>query len=139
MTPLLNCSNLPTVELHLPHDAAAVPAARHSVASIVAYAADDLVDRVSLVISELATNVVLHAEAPFTLRASYTDQQLLLEVHDETSEGPHDNESTDLDQGGRGMDVVDAVADRWGTTFHEPGKTVWAAFDAAGGSPLRPA
>ncbi|MGI8872972.1 MAG: ATP-binding protein, partial [Egibacteraceae bacterium] len=120
----------PSIELHLPRDPAAVAAARHCVASLVCYAAEDLVDRVTLAVSELATNAVVHTGAAFRIRATCHAGHLLVEVDDLGSGVPHRRQPDELAQTGRGVGLIEAVADRCGTTLHEPGKTVWAAFDA---------
>lgn len=130
MTPRLDPADAPAIELHLPRDPAAVAAARHGVASLVSYAAEDLVDRVTLAVSELATNAVVHTGATFRIRATCHAGHLLVEVDDVGPGVPHRSQPDDLALSGRGVGLVEAVADRYGTTLHEPGKTVWAVFDA---------
>ncbi len=40
---------------------------------------------------------------------------------------PVPNDDPD-EHGGRGLQIIDTLADRWGTTHNEDGKTVWAEF-----------
>ncbi|KOV25852.1 ATP-binding protein [Streptomyces caelestis] len=93
-------------------------------------------DTVTLVVAELVSNAVLHGHVPgrdFELRLTYDRTAGLVRVevsdthpgHPEipVSAGPP---SADTD-GGRGLLLVEAVADRWGVAGRTgPGKTVWA-------------
>lgn len=36
---------------------------------------------------------------------------------------------TEADESGRGLVLVEALADRWGVTGRSPGKVVWCEFD----------
>ncbi|WP_199816830.1 ATP-binding protein [Streptomyces sp. NBRC 110035] len=93
-------------------------------------------DTITLVVAELASNAVLHGHVPgrdFELRLTYDRSAGLVHVevsdthpgHPEFSE-PVGHPSADTD-GGRGLLLVEAVADRWGVNGRTgPGKTVWA-------------
>ena len=90
-----------------------------------------LVDDIKLVVSELATNAMVHARSPFTviLRASHAT--VLLEVLDETLVGPTLVVAQTLQTSGRGLAIVQALCREWGvSTRASGGKTVWATFDA---------
>jgi anti-sigma regulatory factor (Ser/Thr protein kinase) len=91
---------------------------------------------VTLVVAELASNAVLHGHVPgrdFELRLTYdrTAGLVRVEVSDTHPGRPEPPEpvgrpSADSDSG-RGLLLVEAVADRWGVTGRTgPGKTVWA-------------
>jgi anti-sigma regulatory factor (Ser/Thr protein kinase) len=93
-------------------------------------------DTVTLVVAELAANAVLHGRVPgrdFELRLTYdrTAGLVRVEVSDTHPGQPEIPESAgrpsaDTD-GGRGLLLVEAVADRWGVNGRTgPGKTVWA-------------
>lgn len=95
-------------------------------------------ERVEQVVAELASNAVLHGRVPgrdFRLTLTVTDgTRLRIEVTDTRgaalpSSGrvppPDDAES------GRGLLLVEALADAWGVeTGPPPRKTVWAELDA---------
>jgi anti-sigma regulatory factor (Ser/Thr protein kinase) len=90
---------------------------------------------VQLVVSELVTNAVLHAPASrtITLELSMTDGGVRVMVSDESPQEPEqqDHQAPPTAEGGRGVEIVDAVADRWGTQFRPPaGKTVWCDLEA---------
>jgi anti-sigma regulatory factor (Ser/Thr protein kinase) len=93
-------------------------------------------DAVTLVVAELAANAVLHGRVPgrdFELRLSYDRAAGVVRVEvSDTHPGRPERagsarrRSVDSD-GGRGLLLVEAVADRWGVAGRTgPGKTVWA-------------
>jgi hypothetical protein len=50
-------------------------------------------------------------------------------VSDETSRGPVPAGGDLLDESGRGVPLMDALSDRWGTSPHGAGKVVWFELD----------
>ncbi|WP_437088487.1 ATP-binding protein [Streptomyces sp. enrichment culture] len=90
-------------------------------------------DTVTLVVAELAANAALHgsvAGRDFELRLTYDRAAGLVRVEvSDTHPGLPDASARppeDAD-GGRGLLLVAAVADRWGVAGRTgPGKTVWA-------------
>lgn len=92
-------------------------------------AAWERADDVSLCVSELATNALLHGAPPgrgFLLRVRYDGDVLRVEVHD--SGGGEPCVADEADEGGRGLFLVAALADKWGVGQRDPGKVVWAEF-----------
>ena len=90
----------------------------------------DKVEAAQLVVSELVTNAVLHAAGnpTITLDLRRTDGAVRVLVSDgglgEPDRTLHPDPRTD--ETGRGVWLVDAFADRWGTETHgQDGKTVW--------------
>lgn len=81
---------------------------------------------VVLAASELATNVIRHAETTFTVHVSNEANRIRLEVSDGSSIVPAVEE---LAGPGRGLRVISGLSDRWGVESSENGKTVWAEFD----------
>jgi anti-sigma regulatory factor (Ser/Thr protein kinase) len=88
-------------------------------------------DDALLLTCELATNGLLHGEGPITVWAGLDGRRLRVEVHDH---GPglapgFVPVAARTDQaGGRGLQLVDALADRWG---HRTGRwfTAWFELD----------
>jgi anti-sigma regulatory factor (Ser/Thr protein kinase) len=81
-----------------------------------------------LTVSELVTNAVVHARTPATLRLSMRGHVLRVGVTDLASESrPAVRVAEDTAVNGRGLALVDAVADRWGVDApgDGSGKTVW--------------
>jgi anti-sigma regulatory factor (Ser/Thr protein kinase) len=95
----------------------------------------DGVEAAKLVVSELVTNAVLHApESPtISVDLRMTDDVVRVLV---TDAGVHEPERrADPDPGtaetGRGVWLVDAFTQRWGTETHgQDGKTVWCELRA---------
>lgn len=83
-----------------------------------------------LLVSELVTNAILHASGPLELRARPLDDGLRVEVLDSASDAPALRTEVDLtDIGGRGLQLVDVLADRWGWSESDEGKVVWFELD----------
>ncbi|UUU33800.1 ATP-binding protein [Streptomyces sp. CA-210063] len=98
----------------------------------------DASERAAAVVAELAANAVTHGRVPgrdFELRLSLPTGSLRIEVTDTRAErhppGPGAvRPSRPLDEGGRGLTLVDALADRWQVLDRNPpGKTVLAEID----------
>jgi anti-sigma regulatory factor (Ser/Thr protein kinase) len=101
-------------------------ASRH----LLAHDLVDIVDEVQLVVSELSTNAILHAQTPFTLSLRAFDATLRLEVADESNHVPSLVVTGSLDTYGRGMALVQALSRDWGVEHRtSDGKSVWAEFD----------
>lgn len=82
---------------------------------------------VILVVSELATNAILHARSEFEVGLVYLGERVRIEVLDDNPRLPtfeatiHDGAHS-----GRGLGLVRALAARWGIESHlGHGKTVW--------------
>ncbi|GAA2875217.1 hypothetical protein GCM10010517_36080 [Streptosporangium fragile] len=78
-----------------------------------------------LLLSELLTNAVCHAKGPLTLSLHRTARELTVEVTDRSPELPRLRIADATDEDGRGLLLIDALADSWGTTRADEGKTVW--------------
>ncbi|WP_242658129.1 ATP-binding protein [Klenkia brasiliensis] len=87
---------------------------------------------VELLVSELVANVVDHAgdESVLTVEVSLADTWLRIAVVDGSAIRPVVHELDHTAARGRGMQIVEAVADRWGADEHHGGKRVWVELDA---------
>lgn len=91
-----------------------------------------LVDDVTLVASELATNALRHAGTAFTVTITAFANDLVLAVEDGSLSMPVLVDAGADDVVGRGMAIVDILARDWGVVVEaDVGKSVWAAFDVA--------
>jgi anti-sigma regulatory factor (Ser/Thr protein kinase) len=98
-------------------------------AHLVRHGLSALVDDAVLVVSELATNVVLHANTPFRVSLSRAEEQLLLEVTDHSSNPPRPAPGDPLSTSGRGLAIVGILSQSWGVHHATNGaKNVWASF-----------
>ncbi|MFJ4202397.1 ATP-binding protein [Streptomyces sviceus] len=84
----------------------------------------DLVDTAVLLVSELATNALLHSASRFTLTLSAAHGVLRCEVADSGHRAPQVLDAG-VAESGRGLFLVEALALRWGCHQGGTGKTVW--------------
>ncbi len=116
-----------TPELVLDATPDAATRARRYVAEALAGAPADTVSTAELVVTELVTNAVLHAEAPIVVRISRTDAGARLEVEDGGRELPIAPPLNPHSMTGRGLALVTASTAGWGVEPAAGGrKTVWA-------------
>lgn len=85
-----------------------------------------LVPTAELVTSELATNAVEHTGRAFTVALDDLGHGVHIAVGDGADRLPVPRDASSVDVSGRGMQIVDALADAWGTTLvPDDGKLVW--------------
>ena len=119
--------------LQLPAAAASVPLARRHVAAVVEQLdLGDFADTAALVVSELVTNAVRHAGTELQLTVVADGDVVRIEVEDGSATLPQSRISGLYDAGGRGLPLVEALADRWGSESTSTGKLVWAELDTSG-------
>ncbi len=139
------------VQLEIRPDPAEVGRARRWVRSRIAASAigvdEPLAETLILLVSELVTNAVVHTGSPAVLRlclpgaapdtgagdgtsAEVAEAATVrLEVAD-TSARPPRPRCVDSDEtGGRGLALVDGLADRWGWSPEGAGKRIWCEVD----------
>ncbi|MGW6295225.1 SpoIIE family protein phosphatase [Streptomyces sp. NPDC055058] len=86
-------------------------------------------DAVLLAVSELVTNALVHTEGPVRLDLTLVHNRLRLAVADSSPRSPVKPTSIGWEAtGGRGILLVEAVSDSWGTLPVSGGKQVWAEF-----------
>ncbi|WP_326812644.1 SpoIIE family protein phosphatase [Streptomyces scopuliridis] len=114
------------VTWNLPAEPALVSDARdHAITQLATWGLEELTFTTELVISELFTNAILHAEGPVQLRL-IRDRALTCEVSDTSTTAPHLRRARVYDEGGRGLLLVAQLTDRWGTRQIPSGKAIWA-------------
>jgi signal transduction histidine kinase/DNA-binding response OmpR family regulator len=89
---------------------------------------EEVCGRAVLLASELVTNAVLHGRPPVELRLRRTATELVLEVHDGAGYLPSRRRAAPDDENGRGLQLVAALADRWGSRPVADGKSVWCVL-----------
>lgn len=113
--------------LILPWGGAAPGAARRFVGRLLADG--ELRETAELLVSELVTNAVTYADGPVELTVRVAGEQTRVEVSDTTPARPV-LRPPDW-EGRRGLNLVEALAHRWGVDGRVDGKTVW--FELPGG------
>jgi anti-sigma regulatory factor (Ser/Thr protein kinase) len=122
-----------TASVDLRPTARSVPSARRLVAAVLAgWEARHDPEDVALLVTELVTNVIDHVggEAAITLELALSDGWLRISVADGSSVRPVVRELSTENPRGRGLRLVQAIADRWGAEDHEGGKQIWFELSA---------
>ncbi|MFI9245237.1 SpoIIE family protein phosphatase [Streptomyces sp. NPDC053086] len=115
-----------------PGDPEALTQARHMIrAAVRAWGASVQADEIELAADELITNVLMHTEgsAIVTLRAmEAAEHRLRIEVEDCSSALPRRRDAGEDGVSGRGLLLVERLADSWGVEARGGGKAVWCEF-----------
>ncbi|MFC7306335.1 ATP-binding protein [Streptomyces monticola] len=102
---------------------------RHVETTLDGWGLGGLAEPAALVVSELATDAVVHATGVaefFELTLSCRDGVLVVEVSDSCRwRMPELGKPGPDDLSGRGLLIVDALAQAWGVRPRDAGKTVW--------------
>jgi anti-sigma regulatory factor (Ser/Thr protein kinase) len=86
----------------------------------------DAADVAELLASELVTNALIHTDHGAVVTATVADSTLRVEVRDFMAGLPVPRvPPADLGTNGRGLVLVQSLADAWGVRTHGVGKVVW--------------
>jgi anti-sigma regulatory factor (Ser/Thr protein kinase) len=88
-----------------------------------------VIDDIVLIVSELVTNAVRYDGPRVDLRVQLRAGVLRVVVHDGRSAPDSDLHPDDDAEGGRGLQIVEALARSWGIQPVPNGKNVWAELD----------
>ncbi|MFI6033248.1 SpoIIE family protein phosphatase [Streptomyces sp. NPDC051315] len=114
------------VSWDVPVDPSAVADIRsRATQQVEAWGFGELAMTTELIVSELVTNAIRHAEPPIRLRL-LRDSRLTCEVADASSTAPRLRHARSTDEGGRGLFLVAQLAHRWGARYTSGGKIIWA-------------
>jgi anti-sigma regulatory factor (Ser/Thr protein kinase) len=110
----------------------AVGLARHFVLEEIADLPKSLLDSTAVMVSELASNAVLHARSQFRICIERVSDSVRIEVTDSGGGFPEPQLEPTRDAiHGRGLFIVQHMADEWGVTQSRDGreKCVWFRID----------
>jgi CheY-like chemotaxis protein len=108
-------------------DVSSVPLAREFVRRwLHESGADHGFDEACLIVTELATNAVLHAASPYEVRLSRAGGVVRIEVADADAETPEPQPFSAVAESGRGIVIVSAISASWGIDAQPDGKVTWA-------------
>ncbi|MZD03867.1 SpoIIE family protein phosphatase [Streptomyces sp. SID5785] len=92
---------------------------------------DDQVDSAVLMLSEMLTNVLVHTDGDALLVAEVSGgatggpRRLRVEVADGSDDLPHKRRPGELASSGRGLVLMELLAERWGVDPRGEGKSIW--------------
>jgi anti-sigma regulatory factor (Ser/Thr protein kinase) len=109
----------------LPATPVAARAARQVVAAQCSSWDSDVVDTALLLTSELVTNAVIHGGSDVQLEVRIDGALLRVDVGDDSARLPRQRSADHNALDGRGLQIVDLLATRWGVYDEPLGKTVW--------------
>ncbi|MFH8371628.1 SpoIIE family protein phosphatase [Streptomyces sp. NPDC018031] len=115
-----------------PGDPEALSSARHMIrAALRSWGIGQRADDIELAADELMTNALLHTDggAIVTVRMlTGAERRLRIDVEDTSSTLPRRREPGESGVSGRGLMLVDQLADVWGVESRGSGKCVWCEF-----------
>ncbi|WEO96346.1 SpoIIE family protein phosphatase [Streptomyces sp. FXJ1.172] len=134
--------------LSRPHEGTARPAIRRTLLSVAQdepdriadarrhlsellhdWASPEQVDSAVLLVSEMVTNVLVHTDADALLLAEVTGEpvtrRLRVQVTDTGDDLPHRRRPGELASSGRGLMLIELLADAWGVDPRGEGKSIW--------------
>jgi anti-sigma regulatory factor (Ser/Thr protein kinase) len=121
--------------VRLVHDARAPQRARRWITELChAWGCAELCDLASLMVTELVTNVYLHAGTDCLIEAAYAQPTLSVAVTDEDDSEVSPGAASKTAENGRGLAVVAALADAWGTCLNGGTKQVWFDLTTTNGA-----
>jgi PAS domain S-box-containing protein len=91
-----------------------------------------VVDDAVVAVSELVTNALVHAGTEIAVQICVDERGLLVEVHDGNPQVPVVRRHAREAGTGRGLHMVDGLADEWGVYHRGDGKVVWFRIGRAG-------
>jgi anti-sigma regulatory factor (Ser/Thr protein kinase) len=89
----------------------------------------DQVDSAVLLLSEMLTNVLVHTDTDALLLAEVSgdkgERRMRVEVTDAGDDLPHKRRPGELASSGRGLVLIELLADAWGVDPRGQGKSIW--------------
>lgn len=126
-----------TAQLTLPASPDSIAVARRFVVAALHDAhADSAADDAATLVSELATNALLHARTSFTVEVELIGEVVRIGVVDLSAATPRVRDYGSEATTGRGMRLVATMATRWGVEPNAEGKMVWFELPAQGTAEL---
>lgn len=109
-----------------PDTAMVADARRRATAALERWGCDALIPDAQLVLTELLTNAIVHAESSCTVTLELSGTSLHIEVSDDDPTPPQPQPFDVMREGGRGLLIVSSLASAWGIEPNATGKRVWA-------------
>jgi len=117
--------------LSVPGRPGAVSDARHFMADLCRdWGLNAVCDTATLLVSETVTNSIVHGRSDVELTVQYDTPTLRVGIADHDRTMPERRETMTQQEGGRGLWLVEALADEWGVEPAPDGKRVWFLLDS---------
>ncbi|MGW2562576.1 ATP-binding protein [Streptomyces sp. NPDC001514] len=108
-----------------PEHLSAAQARRLAAGQLAEWGLDGLIDTAQLLISEMVTNAVRHAPGPIRLSLRRYPTALRCDVEDASPKIPQPRAAGDEAESGRGLVLLDALTNAWGSQRTPVGKSIW--------------
>jgi CheY-like chemotaxis protein len=110
----------------LANDPASARAARQFVdATLRRWDCQNLFDTAALLVTELVGNAVRHADSECEVSVRLLGDVIRVDVRDASSDLPRRRQADPDETSGRGLELTEALARRWGIDVLEVGKSIW--------------
>ena len=110
---------------------AVAAARRFTTATLTSLGENHLVYDGALIISELATNAIIHGGSPFRASIERAANVVRIAVEDAGPGLPRSRRAPDDALNGRGVAIVEELSSRWGCDRLNGGKVLWAELESA--------
>ena len=121
--------SLPREDWVLPAEARSAARARALISQKLADLPAESLEVVLLLTTELVTNAVRHAAGPVGLHVAWSDRDVRVEVEDRSPERPVVRPINREALNGRGLLLVDGLANGWGVRSTDTVKRVWFSLE----------
>jgi len=108
-----------------PHPSSSAEARSFVRAGLLRCGRQDILDDALLLTSKLVTNASCHARTGIVLELHVGADGVRVAVSDESADRPHKRRRQSELESGRGLLLVDVLADSWGVVEEGLGKAVW--------------
>ena len=114
---------------------ASVPAARQFALDHLGWIEAPRQDELAVLVTELVTNAVVHVGGDVRVSLCFDRATVRVEVEDGGEGSPRVLAASPVAEGGRGLRIVDALAEEWGVESDGTGKVVWCVLSATAAGP----
>jgi anti-sigma regulatory factor (Ser/Thr protein kinase) len=121
----------------LDHDLSSARTGRRLAAHLLAGQDPDVIDRITLMVSELITNSVKHSKEPCSITFEITPELVRVEVRDAGATTPRPRAPLPDEPSGRGLQIVGTLSDDWGIESTSAGNMVWFEVELQPAPPAR--
>jgi anti-sigma regulatory factor (Ser/Thr protein kinase) len=112
------------------HPRSAREARQATKASLHSWGLEQFADDAALLVTELMSNAVRHAHSSVEVAISLLPGAVRVEVSDSDPGSTVARVAASEDaESGRGLEILQSLASRWGMSAHPRGKTVWLGLD----------